>query len=164
MKDTTDYRCGLVLTGPPGGQPGLMNFDAQFQCQLNKNNAIESLGPGHPIQDVHRVAVSPHGKSSVIYSTQEGFLRDKSFIMHAGGLDLSLFCRSTRQHASLGHSMMKISNRWINMQPRRSCTSSSVKRWTVLSPLQLQAPNHSILHHLALSGTVRNRIGMIHDV
>ena len=80
MKDTTDYRRGRVLTGPPGGQPGLADFDAQFQCQLNCN-AFDSLGASHPVEDVHRVAVSPQGKSSVRYSTQEGFLRDKSFIM-----------------------------------------------------------------------------------
>ncbi len=161
MKDTTDYRNGAVLTGPPGGQPGLTVFDAQFQCHLNCNHAFESLGPTHTIEDVHRVAVSPQGKSSARYSTQEGFLRDKSFIMHAGGSDLSLFCRSMRQHVFLGHSTMKISKRWIDMQPRRLCTSLSVKRWDVLCPLQIREPNHSILHQLALSGTVRNRIGMV---
>ncbi len=160
MKDTTDYRHGRVLTGPLGGQPGLTNFEAQFQCLLNRNNAFDSLSPTHPVEDVHRVTVSPQGKSSVHYSTQEGFLHDKSFIMHAGGLDLSLFCRSMRQHASLGHSMMKSSNQQINMQPRQSCTSSSVKQWTVLSPLQFKAPNHSILHHLALNGIMKSLIGM----
>ncbi len=160
MKDTTDYRCGRVLTGPPGRQPHIADFDAQFQCQLNRNNAYNSLGTSHPIEDVHRVAVSPQGKSSVRYSTQEGFLCDKSFIMHAGGLDLSLFCRSTRQHASLGHSTIKISNRRINMQPCLSCTSSSVKWWAFLCPLQVKAPHHSSLHQVALSGIMKNHIGM----
>ncbi len=74
MKDTMDYRNGRVLVGPAGtGQPVVMTYKAQFQCLLNRNNAGNNLGPTHKTEAVHRVAVSPQGKSSVRYSTQEGF-------------------------------------------------------------------------------------------
>ncbi len=63
VKNTMDYRNGWVLVGPPGpGPAAVRTYEAQFLCQLNKNNAGSKLTPSYPAEDVHRVAVSPQAK------------------------------------------------------------------------------------------------------